>query len=147
MKVLKSIAGKLSAINKYRYKLSLVIAVTWTVVDTLYTIIRYNFLDIQSRYLFFEYNDFKSVFLREMVIFMMSYGIGYVLVFNFKRNSRNLPLWFNFLAKTAVLVSLAFLMNFLIHFTYSILISRLSPQYAFTDFIHDTFNTDRKSVV
>lgn len=141
MKVLKSIAGKLSAINKYRYKLSLVIAVIWTIVDALYTIIRYNFLDIQSRYLFFEYNDFKSVFLREMVIFLMSYAIGYVLVFNFKRNSRNLPLWFNFLAKTAVLVSLAFLMNFLIHFTYSILISKLSPQYAFKDFIYDTFNT------
>jgi adenylate cyclase len=141
MKLAKSIAGRLSAINKYRYKLSLVIAVIWTIVDTLYTVIRYNLLDIQSRYLFFEYKDFWSVLLREVVIFVMSAGIGYVLVFNFKRNSRNLPLWFNFLAKTAVLVSLAFLMNFLIHFLYSLLISQLSPEYALRDFIYDTFNT------
>lgn len=141
MKLFKSIAGKLSAINKYRYKLILVIAFTWTFVDTLYTVVRYNFLDIQSRYYFFEYNDFQSVFLREVIVFCMTAIIGNVLVLNFKRNSRNLPLWFNFLAKTAILVALAFLMNFFIHFSYSLLISKLSPAYAWNEFIEDTFNS------
>ncbi|MBC7830052.1 MAG: adenylate/guanylate cyclase domain-containing protein [Chitinophagaceae bacterium] len=141
MKLSKSIAGKLSAINKYRYKLILVIAVIWTILDTLYTIIRFNFLDIQTRYYFFEYQDFQPILLREIIILLMSAIIGYVLVFNFKRNTRNFPLWFNFLAKTAVLVSLAFFMNFLIHITYSLLISKLSPLYAWREFLNDAFNT------
>lgn len=71
----------------------------------------------------------------------MSAVIGNVLVLNFKRNSRNFPLWFNFLAKTAILISLAFLMNFLIHFTYSIIISKLAPLYALNDFVNDAFYT------
>lgn len=141
MKLIKSIAGKFSAINKYRYKLILVIAVIWTVLDTLYTIIRFNFLDIQTRYYFFEYQDFKPILLREIIILFMSTAIGYVLVFNFKRNTRDLPLWFNFLAKTMVLIFLAFFMNFLIHITYSVLISKLSADYAWKEFMHDTFNT------
>ena len=111
MKLIKSIAGKLSTVNKYRSKLILVIAVIWTVLDTLYTVVRFNFLDIQTRYYFFEYQEFNPILLREVIIFLMSGSIGYVLVFRFKRNSRNLPLWFNFLAKTLVLVSLASLMK------------------------------------
>lgn len=139
MKILKSVAGKLSAINKYRSKLILVIAVIWTVLDSLYIIVRFKLMDIQTRYYFFEYQDLQPIFLREVIIFFMSGTIGYVLVFNFKRNRRDLPFWFNFLAKTFVLVSLAFLMNFLIHTTYSLFISKLSLTYALSEFINDAF--------
>ena len=141
MKALKSLAGKLSAVNKYRSKLIFVIAVIWTVLDTLYTVIRFNFLDIQSRYYFFEYQEAQPILLRELIIFFMSAAIGYVLVFNFKRNTRNFPLWFNFLAKTLVLISLAFFMNFLIHITYSLLISKLSLTYAWKEFFNDAFHS------
>jgi adenylate cyclase len=141
MKLIKSIAGKFSAVNKYRTKLILVIAGFWTFVDTAYTVIRFNFLDIQSRYYFFEYQEIQPIVLREIIIFLMSAVIGYVLVLKFKRNTRNLPLWFTFLSKTLVLVFLAFFMNFLIHITYSLLISELSPRYAIDEFLHDTFQT------
>lgn len=141
MRLFKSIAGKFTAVNKYRSKLILVIAVTWTIMDTLYTVIRFNFLDIQTRYYFFEYQEFHPILLREVIIFFMSSAIGYVLVFKFKRNSRSLPLWFNFLSKTLVLVFLAFFMNFLIHVTYSLLISKLSLNYAIQEFMRDTFQT------
>jgi adenylate cyclase len=79
--------------------------------------------------------------LREVAVFVMSFMIGYVLVFNFKRNARNLPLWVNFIAKTTLLVLIIFVMNFLIHLTYSILISGLGPVYALNDFVRDAFNT------
>jgi adenylate cyclase len=141
MKLIKSIAGKFSAVNKYRTKLILVIAGVWTFVDTAYTVIRFSFLDIQSRYYFFEYQEIQPIVLREIIIFLMSAVIGYVLVLKFKRNTRNLPLWFTFLSKTLVLVFLAFFMNFLIHITYSLLISELSPRYAIDEFLHDTFQT------
>src|SRR5688500_13683316 len=106
MKLFKSIAGKFSAVNKYRSKLILVIAAIWTLVDTLYTVVRFNFLDIQTRYYFFEYQELNPILLREVIIFFMSGMIGYVLVLKFKRNTRNLPLWFNFLTKTLVLIFL-----------------------------------------
>jgi adenylate cyclase len=141
MKLFKSIAGKFSAINKYRYKLILVIALVWTFLDTMYTVIRFNFLDIQSRFYFFEYQDFKPILLREVIIFFFSAIIGYVVVLNFKRNIRNLPLWFNFLSKTFILIFLAFFMNFLIHISYSLIISKLSLHYAWKDFLNDTFNS------
>jgi adenylate cyclase len=141
MKLFKSIAGRFTAIVKYRSKLILVIALIWTLLDTLYTVIRFKLLDIQTRYYFFEYQEFHPILLREVIIFMMSGAIGYVLVYNFKRNARNLPLWINFLAKTLILIFLAFFMNFLIHITYSLLISKLSLVSAWKEFLHDTFDT------
>lgn len=141
MKLPKSITKRFSVLGKYRFKLILVIAVIWTLIDTLYILIRFKWLYIPSRYYFFEYNESWAIALRELIVFIMSFLIGYVLVFNFKRNSRNLPLWMNFITKTALLVLLAFVMNFLIHFTYSFFISGLSPVYALIDFNRDAFNT------
>jgi adenylate cyclase len=141
MKLFKSIANRLSVVNKYRYKLILLIAAIWVIIDSLYILIRFRLLKIPTKYYFFEYNEPWALVLREVIVFFMSAVIGYVLVFNFKRNSRNLPLWMNFIGKTALLILLAFLMNFIIHFTYSILLSHLSPGFALKDFSQDAFNT------
>jgi adenylate cyclase len=141
MKLPKSISARFSVLNKFRFKLILLIAVVWTMLDTLYILIRFKWLHISSRYYFFEYNEPWAIALREIIVFIMSFIIGYVLVFNFKRNSRNLPLWMNFVIKTALLVVLTFAMNFLIHFSYSISISGLGPGYALKDFVSDAFNS------
>ncbi|HYE54604.1 MAG TPA: adenylate/guanylate cyclase domain-containing protein [Chitinophagaceae bacterium] len=141
MKLFKTIAGKFSVLNKFRFKLIMVIALTWVVVDSVYILIRFRMLDIPSKYYFFEYNETWAVVMREVIVLLMSGLMGYVLVFNFKRNVRGFPLWINFLAKTALLVLLAFTMNFLIHFLYSIFISHLSPRYAMKDFVNDAFAT------
>jgi adenylate cyclase len=141
MKPFKSIARRFSVLFKYRFKLILAIALTWTLIDTAYVLIRFRWLDIPTRYYFFEYNETSAIIMREVIVFIMSSLIGYVLVFNFKRNPRALPLWLNFIAKTGLLVVLAFLMNFFIHFSYSVLISHLSPGYALQDFTNDAFTT------
>lgn len=140
-KLVKSIFSPSSVLNKFRIKLILLIAVTWVVFDTLYILIRFQWLHIYSRYYFFEYNEPWAIIMREIIIFFMSGLMGYVLVFNFKRNARNLPLWINFLVKTAILIGLCFIMNFIIHFVYSITISHLSPIHALNDFANDAFNT------
>lgn len=129
------------AINKYRFKLILLIAAIWVVFDFLYILIRFRVLDIPTRYYFFEYNDLSAILLREVVILFMSALIGYVLVFNFKRNTRNLPLWMNFIGKTALLMLLAFLMNFIIHISYSLIISGLPVWHALKDFENDAFRS------
>lgn len=141
MKLLKSITTRFSVLNKYRYKLILLIAVIWVVLDSLYILIRFRILGIPSKYYFFEYNEPWALVLREVIILFMSAVIGYVLVFNLKRNSRNLPLWLNFVGRTGLLILLAFVMNFIIHFTYSIFISNLTPLRAVRDFGKDAFNT------
>ena len=141
MKFAKSIAGKFSVLYKFRFKLVLLIAVVWTIIDTLYILIRFKWLHISSRYYFFEYREPWAVGIREIVVLFMSFFIGYVLVFNFKRNSRDIPLWLNFVTKTALLVLLIFVMNFFIHISYSIFLSGLSPSYALGDFTRDAFNT------
>ena len=141
MKLSRLITRKLSVLNKYRFKFILVIAAVWTFIDCVYILIRFRWLHIPSRYYFFEYNDGWAIVLREVVVFIVSFVIGYVLVFNLKRNTRNLPFWANFITKTALLVLLTFAMNFLVHFSYSILISGLSPIYALSDFVKDAFNT------
>ena len=128
-------------LSQYRFKLILLIAAIWTLFDTMYNLIRFQWLNISSRYYFFEYNEPWAIVLREVIVFFMAFMIGYVLVFNFKQNSRNLPLWLNFVTKTGLLVLLAFVMNFLIHLSYSIIISSLSPTYALLDFNRDAFNT------
>jgi adenylate cyclase len=141
MKLPRSIANRISVLSKYRFKLIVTIALTWLVMDTLYIVVRFRLLDIPTRYYFFEYNDIEAILLREVIILIMGTVIGYVLVVNFKRNSRNYPLWFNFIAKTAFLVLLAFVMNFFIHITYSLFFSGLAPMYALRDFLDDAFNT------
>lgn len=128
-------------LSKYRFKLILLIAATWTLFDTVYILVRFQWLNISSRYYFLEYNEPWAIVLREFSVFIMAFMIGYVLVFNFKRNARDFPLWINFVTKTGLLVLLAFVMNFFIHLTYSIFISGLSPAYALFDFNRDAFNT------
>ncbi|HEY0678943.1 MAG TPA: adenylate/guanylate cyclase domain-containing protein [Chitinophagaceae bacterium] len=141
MKIFRTIAKRFSVINKFRYQLILAIALTWTISDTIYILVRFKWLSIPSRYYFFEYHEPWAVVIREVIVFGLTSVMGYVLVFNFKRNVRGLPLWFNFIAKTTLLVGIAFLMNFLIHFFYSVLISGLTPGYALRDFTNDAFTT------
>lgn len=140
-KLITSIFSSISVLNKFRFKLILLIALTWVTLDTFYILIRFKWLHIYSRYYFFEYNEPWAIIIREIVIFFMSALMGYVLVFNFKRNIRNFPLWFNFIVKTTLLISLCFVMNFLVHFVYSITMSNLSPGHAWNDFVNDAFNT------
>ncbi len=140
-KLVKSIFSPASVLNKFRFKLILLIAVTWVALDTLYILIRFKWLHIYSRYYFFEYNEPLAIIIREIVIFFMSALMGYVLVFNFKRNVRNLPLWINFIVKTMILIGLCFLMNFLIHLVYSMAISGLSVALALNEFVADAFTT------
>lgn len=141
MKLFTSILSRLSVMNKYRVKLILLIAITWVVLDAAYILIRFRLLHIYSRYYFFEYNEPWALVIREIVIFFMAGVMGYVLVFNFKRNIRDFPLWLNFIIKTGMLIALCFIMNLLVHFIYSIVISNLSPGMAFNDFMSDAFST------
>jgi len=56
----------------------------------------------------------------------MSLLMVYILIFKLKQKFRNYPLLINLLIKTAILLSAALVMNFLIHLSYSLFILNLS---------------------
>ena len=141
MKLLRTIITHLPVTKKYRYQVVLSIASLWTLVDTVYLWLKVRTLDVADRFYFFEYNEPITLILRALIVFVFTSIMAFVLVFQFRKSTRYIPLWLNFVIKTAMLLLLSFLMNFAIHFTYSVFISKLSINYALNDFVHDAFKT------
>ena len=103
-----------SGVGKYRMRSILYIAIFWTVIDIIVTLIVK------------ESNTSKninSLLLRELVVFSMSCVMGYLFVFKLKNELRNNSPLVNFILKTVILLTAAFLMNFLIHFVDRVFIS------------------------
>jgi adenylate cyclase len=97
---------KLSELKKYRYKLVLFVAVFWTIVDLL-TVTISNKLPATS--------GIKHFVIREVIVFLMSAVMGYLLVFTLKKLFRNYLLWVSLLLKSLFLVVAAFAMNSLLY--------------------------------
>jgi adenylate cyclase len=97
---------KLSELKKYRYKLVLFVAVFWTIVDLL-TVTISNKLPATS--------GIKHFVIREVIVFLMSAVMGYLLVFTLKKIFRNYLLWISLLLKSLFLVVAAFAMNSLLY--------------------------------
>jgi len=97
-----AIGSKLSELKKYRYKVVLFVAVFWTIVDLLAVTLsnKANGITQPSQFV-----------IRELIVFLMSAVMGYLLVFTLKRLFRNKLLWASLLFKSILLVGAAFLMN------------------------------------
>ena len=136
----KTILSGPPVLKKYRYKLLMAIAITWTVIDSVYMTIKFYVLRGETDYHFFEYRQVNTLILREVLVFVTSCMIGYLLIFR-QSLQRKVPLWVNFSINTIVLLAISFFFNLLFHFFYSIFISKLSASIAFSEFIHDAFYT------
>ena len=128
-------------LKKYRYKLLLAIAVAWTAIDSVYMSVKYYVLDAVDDNHFFEYQKVNTLILREVLVFLTSCMIGYLLVFRQRGLGRQVPLWVNFLVNTIILLTISVVFNLLFHLTYSILISKLSFSTAISEIVHDAFYT------
>src|SRR5258706_14050447 len=118
MRSSKLIWRRIPVATKYRYKVVLLIALGWTVIDMIYLFIRLRLPGISPYRDLFNYNNFNSLFLRVTIVFFTSALMASVLFFQAHRNTIELPLAVNFLLKIGLLITLAFLMNFLIFFLY-----------------------------
>lgn len=141
MAIFQPIRSSLSVIKKYRYRLVITIAVAWTLIDSAYMLLKHYIFKAMSDYLFFEYRELKTLLLREVLVFLTSYAMAFLLVFRNRKISGNLPMWLSFIVKTIILIVISFLFNMLFHFLYSIWISKLSVAIAFKEFTHDAFYT------
>lgn len=101
-----ALLSKLSELKKYRYKLVLFVAVFWTTIDLLVVTIL-NKLPPDAL--------LKQFIIREVIVFLMSALMGYLLIFTLKKLFRHYLLWISLLLKSLFLVVAAFLMNALLY--------------------------------
>ena len=122
MIALKHIKARLSFIQKYHFRLVLIVAVMWTVIDIIYWVRIMHLAPELKNGAVFEFVSTKAILLRCVIVFLMSCLMGYLLIFKLRQVFRNYPLLVNLLAKTAILLSASLVMNFLLHITYSLFI-------------------------
>ncbi len=99
--------SRYTTVSKFRLRRVLYIALFWTLIDLVSTLLNNNSSVINS----------FSFFVRATLVFLMSLIMGYLFVFNLRGIFRDRSLWINFLFKTGILLLAAFAMTFLIHFT------------------------------
>jgi adenylate cyclase len=110
----------ISRVNGLRIRAVFFIAVFWTCVDFVISILSE---DTQARA--------NSLGFREAMIFVLSLMMGYIFVFHLRKVLVHYPLWASFLGKSLILLFSAFFLTFLIQFLNSILILKESAGIAF----------------
>lgn len=117
--------SKLSVLKKYRFRVVLAIAASWTIVDLI------------AVTLFSHPSDNRSqLLLRESIVFVMSAVMGYLLVFVLRKHFRNHLLWLGLILKSFSLILAAFVMNGLIYL-FSSIQSSIPLKYSFRNFFYE----------
>lgn len=141
MKLPHSIGHRLSGIKKYRYRWVFFIAIAWTTIDV-FLWIRYMKMPVDSRYdSSFQLLTPLAVIMRILIVFYMSIAMGYLLVFRLKYMYRDYPVIVNLILKTAILLLASIVMNFLLHFSYCLVILDVSIKQALYNFLADSSDT------
>src|SRR3954447_18089306 len=95
-----------SFVSRYRLSLIFYMSVCWTIVDLVMVITRQ-----KPTY----YTIASAIALRSILVFIMSLGIGYLLIFKLRRMYRNRPLAISFLFRSTILLIAAYIINFITH--------------------------------
>lgn len=119
----------------------LIVAVSWTIIDSLFYIFRLTEQPVPSRYSLFQKHSTQTILLREANVFFLSMIMAYFLIFFMKNFFRKSSLWLNMLLKAIILIVAALIINFFIHTTYAVLIAKHTLQYAVESFYRNTFQT------
>lgn len=110
----------ISHYNGLRIKLVFFIAVFWTAIDLVISLLNHN-----------SETHVHAFWYRELFIFIVSLIIGYLFVYRLKRLFRKMPLWLSFFTRSLILLILAFVIIFLIQFISSVVFDRLTYSEAF----------------
>lgn len=107
---------KFLTLTSFRIRRVLYIALFWTIIDTISTLLNFNTHESHT----------KTLMIRILLVFSMSMVMGYLFVFTLKTIFRNSSLAVNFIAKAVILLFAALAMNFLVHFANSLFSEGLS---------------------
>src|SRR4030095_3431677 len=124
MKPISPISTRFSVIKRYQLRMILIVAASWTVIDSLFYIFRLTEQVIPSKYSLFQEHTIRTILLRELNVFFLAMLSAYFLVFFMKNFFRRSSFWVNMLLKALSLIVVAFIINFFIHFTYATLIAK-----------------------
>src|SRR5215470_7496372 len=137
----RPISTGFSVIKRYKLRMILIVAVSWTAIDSLFYIFRLTEQPLPSKYALFQTHTTQTILLREANVFFLSMLSAYFLVFFMKNFFRRSSLWVNMILKATTLIFAALIINFFIHFTYAILIAKQPASYALISFYRNTFET------
>jgi adenylate cyclase len=141
MKPVRPISKGFSVIKRYQLRMILIVAVSWTIIDSLFYIFRLTEQPIPSKYSLFQKHTTQTILLRETNVFFLSMITAYFLIFFMKNFFRRVSLWINMFLKAFILFVAALVINFFIHFTYATLIAKQAASYAVESFYRNTFET------
>ena len=110
--------------GRYRVKMVLAIAFFWTLIDTGVYLYRFYHDNVNGDSTPFTVDVTTVIILRIFMIFGICLIMAYLLVYLLKKMARHLPLWISLCIKIVILLSAAFVLNFLLHFTYIWLIEK-----------------------
>ncbi len=96
----------LSFVSRYRFSLIFYISACWTIIDLIMVLTR-----PERTY----YSFASAIALRSILLFIMSLGIGYLLIFKLRLMFRNYPLAVSFFFRSSLLLIAAYIINFIIH--------------------------------
>jgi adenylate cyclase len=114
----------MGVISKYRIKQVLVIALLWTIIDTSVYLYKFYRDHVNEAVHPYYMHTWAVLLLRSGLIFCICLLMAYLLTYQLKHLVRNLPLWFGLLIKSIIMVAAAFLLNYVLHFTYIWLIEK-----------------------
>ncbi len=114
----------LSGVKRFRIRRVFYIALFWTTIDMISTVLNFNAHE----------NHTKSLLVRGVLVFFMSGIMGYLFVFTLKSIFRNSSLAVNFIAKAVILLFAALAMNFLVHFVNDVFIAHLGIRGSLDNF-------------
>ena len=120
--------------------MTLYIAGVWTLIESIFYLFGLTYRT-PSEYSLLPGKTVTTVLLREANVFFLSMVMAYFLIFLLRDFFGNLPLWLKMFLRTIVLILVALIMNFFIHFTYSILIVKDSALASIRSFYEKTFET------
>jgi adenylate cyclase len=121
----------LSGVGRYRFKTIVSIAIFWTIIDLVMMLLS----DIVHRE-----DAMKSIVMREVLVLLMSFVMGYLFIYGFKKVLQQYPLWVNFLSKSILLLLAAFIMNFIVHFVQNIILYDHTAGNAVNVFLSNSLN-------
>lgn len=140
MKGAKLILPRGSVVKKHEFRIILVIAACWMIVDYLLFLIRKYSNVLPVKYADPDADTTQTILLRELNVMIVSLVMGFFLVSVLRKFLRNSSLWVNLLLKTLILIFIAMVMNFLIYVSKEMIID--GEGYA--DAVHNFWkNTSR----
>jgi len=129
-----------SIVNKRKFPIILIIALSWTLADAIIFLIKLSSDSFSFKYEEHDSITFKAIMLRELNVLLVSFIIGFLLVSVLRRFLRHTSPWFHFLIKTIILILAGLIMSFFIYITYEMIIGHRTFNESIHRFAVNTFS-------